>query len=269
MSGGRTWWGIRFMETLADFTDSGRLQCGRSYSSDNRILPCHIENGVVSATVRGKINPYFNVYKEPKCAITIRMTPLPDKTWNSAIRTIGTKAALAAPLPINEMPENIETALNQGRALLPRNRRDFSETSCSCPDDWGESCKHMVGVYYRLAQMIDQEPLLLFELRGMPRDRLISALAKTPLGKALAEAPDETDQEINVEPYFIELAPAPQAQLSYTDFWRGAKALPAEDTPLSAAPTPAMLTKKGGPYPPFWHKEHVLHRIHGRILCSC
>ena len=33
----KTWWGQRFIEALEDFTDSGRLQRGRSYSTDNRI----------------------------------------------------------------------------------------------------------------------------------------------------------------------------------------------------------------------------------------
>lgn len=34
----KTWWGQKFIAALEDFTDSGRLQRGRGYSGDSRIL---------------------------------------------------------------------------------------------------------------------------------------------------------------------------------------------------------------------------------------
>ena len=34
----RTWWGQKFISALESFTDSGRLQRGRAYSGDSRIL---------------------------------------------------------------------------------------------------------------------------------------------------------------------------------------------------------------------------------------
>ena len=63
---GKTWWGQRFIEALEGFTDRARLQRGRGYSGESRILAFAIADGVVSATVRGNVNPYFGVYKEPR-----------------------------------------------------------------------------------------------------------------------------------------------------------------------------------------------------------
>ena len=60
---GRTWWGQRFLKALEGFTDEARLQRGRSYAGPSRILEFGIDKGVVSATVRGNINPYFGVYE--------------------------------------------------------------------------------------------------------------------------------------------------------------------------------------------------------------
>jgi len=34
----RTWWGQKFISALESFTDSGRLQRGRTYSGESRIL---------------------------------------------------------------------------------------------------------------------------------------------------------------------------------------------------------------------------------------
>jgi uncharacterized Zn finger protein len=73
--------------------------------------------------------------------------------------------------------------------LLPHNRKDF-KTDCSCPDD-SNPCKHIAGVYYLVAAELDQDPFLLFELRGISKAKLQQELAKSPLGKALASTLDE------------------------------------------------------------------------------
>ena len=62
---GRTWWGSRFLEALEGFTDSGRLQRGRGYSSDSRILDFAITDGLVTATVRANVNPTTASTKSP------------------------------------------------------------------------------------------------------------------------------------------------------------------------------------------------------------
>ena len=70
----RTWWGRRFIEALEQFTDPARLGRGRSYASGGRILDYTVADGTVTARVRGSINPYFGVYKEPiyRTSITIK-----------------------------------------------------------------------------------------------------------------------------------------------------------------------------------------------------
>ena len=76
----KTWWGQRFMQALEGFTDTGRLQRGRGYRSDSRILDFGIDDGLVTATLRGNINPYYGVYKEPKYKTRIRLAP-PKASW--------------------------------------------------------------------------------------------------------------------------------------------------------------------------------------------
>jgi uncharacterized Zn finger protein len=258
---GRTWWGNRFLAALEGFTDSGRLQRGRGYSSDNRILEFAIADGMVTATVRGNINPYYGVYKEPKYKTRIQMTPLAKDDWARAIDRIGSRADLVARLLMNEMPDDIESAFSgPGKALvttkslLPSNRRDFKLTDCSCPDD-ANPCKHVAGVYYRLARQLDQDPFLLFELRGLGREQLRAALSKTPLGHALHGLVDTAKPEpVATESYFTRPEPA-SASPDYHAFWHGTKRLPRELPPMRAAEVPAILIRKGGDYPPFWDKD--------------
>ena len=183
---GRTWWGQRFIAALEGFTDSGRLQRGRSYSGDSRILAFAIADGLVTATVRGNVNPYYGVYKEPRYQTRIQLAPISALDWDKAIAFLGSRADLIARLLLHEMPDGIDEAFAGLKLpLLPRSRKDFALTACSCPDDFNP-CKHIAGVYYRLAVQLDRDPFLLFELRGLSRGHLHQALATTPLGQALA-----------------------------------------------------------------------------------
>lgn len=60
----RTWWGKKFIEALEQLSDAGRLSRGRSYACNGKVKSFEIKDGVVTAQVRGSVNPYFGVYKE-------------------------------------------------------------------------------------------------------------------------------------------------------------------------------------------------------------
>lgn len=252
----RTWWGQRFIAALEEFTDPARLGRGRSYASGGRILEYSLANGTVNARVRGSINPYFGVYKEPIYRTSITIKPISSGDWKKAIQQVASRADLVTKLLMNEMPDTIEDAFSRlGLHLLPHSESDFV-TDCSCPD-WANPCKHIAGLYYLLASALDRDPFLMFELRGLTREALHTELVKTPLGKILASAlksEDLPDVE-PVESYYTRPAREPGAVVtSHKEFWTGAKRLP----PLPAtspASVSALLVKKQGDYPPFWHKD--------------
>ncbi len=252
----RTWWGQRFIAALEEFTDPARLGRGRSYASGGRILEYSLANGTVNARVRGSINPYFGVYKEPIYRTSITIKPISSGDWKKAIQQIASRADLVTKLLMNEMPDTIEDAFSRlGLHLLPHSESDFV-TDCSCPD-WANPCKHIAGLYYLLASALDRDPFLMFELRGLAREALHTELVKTPLGKILASAlksEDLPDVE-PVESYYTRPTGEPGAVVtSHKEFWTGAKRLP----PLPAtspASVSALLIKKQGDYPPFWHKD--------------
>jgi len=266
----RTWWGQRFIEALEQFTDPARLGRGRSYASGGRIIEYTLDKGTVKARVRGSINPYFGVYKEPiyKTSITIKSIPAAD--WTKVIRQIASRADLITKLLMNEMPDTIEDAFSElGLYLLPHSERDF-ETSCSCPD-WANPCKHIAGVYYLLASALDRDPFVMFELRGLSRDDLHAELVKTPLGKILASAltTDDVPPVEPVESFYTPPTKDPVTVVaSHKEFWTGAKRLPASQA-ASQASVPALLIKKQGDYPPFWHKDvsfiSVMEELYERV----
>ena len=193
----RTWWGRRFIEALEEFTDADRLARGRSYASGGRILSYEIKGGTVQAKVRGSINPYFGVYVEPTYTTTVTMKPIARADWTKVIADLSSKAGFVAKLLLNEMPDTIEAAFSlHGVELLPHRKKDFT-TSCSCPDYYNP-CKHIAGVCYLLSSVLDRDPFLMFELRGLSRDDLRAELVQSPLGEILAS--ELTARDVPIQP---------------------------------------------------------------------
>ncbi|MEI6706333.1 MAG: SWIM zinc finger family protein [Methylococcales bacterium] len=253
----KTWWGQRFIEALEDFTDRGRLQRGRSYSSDNRIKQWLLKDGKVNAQIRGNVNPYFGVYKEPTYKVSVQMSHLSEAQWKKIIQKLSQKASFISRLLLNEIPENIETVFESvGTHLLPNDYKDF-KVSCDCPD-YAVPCKHIAGICYRLAEIMDNDPFLLFEMRGLAPEKLLQQLANTPLGKILSDAKSNATVELTpVNSFYTRplLVTNPPQHINLNNFWHGQQPLPKSIEPSTPAIVPAMLIKKGGDFPAFWQKQ--------------
>ena len=253
----KTWWGKRFIEALEEFTESGRLGRGRSYARNGKIKNYDITNGKITAKVRGSVNPYFGVYKEPLYKTEIELKKISSKDWSKVISYLGSKASWVSKLLINEVPDNIESAfIKLNLHLLPHNSQDFT-THCSCPD-WSNPCKHIAGVYYLIASELDQDPFLLFELRGISRSKLQQEFGKSPLGQALSAALVEDVREPeSVEFYYTKPQKMALPKLgSVQDFWLGNQPLPKTVEASIPAKISAIVVKKGGDFPPFWHRDN-------------
>lgn len=253
----RTWWGQKFIAALEQFSDAGRLSRGRSYAKNGKVTHFAIQDGIVSANVRGSINPYFGVYKEPLYTTTIEFHPISAAKWAAAIALVASRASLISRLLLNEIPDNIEDTFAQlGLHLLPHSKKDF-EAHCSCPD-WGNPCKHIAGVYYLVAAELDRDPFLLFELRGLSRQDLHKELVKSPLGQALAaelqlaQRPPESVSSYYTRPVRI----AADSVDSLRDFWHAAKRLPTPIEPLPQTLVPGIPVKKQGDFPAFWQRDN-------------
>jgi len=267
---GRTWWGQRFIAALEQFTDPGRLGRGRSYAKSGRILDYKLaDDGAVAARVRGSINPYFGVYKEPIYRTSVALAPIAAGEWSRVVGNIASTAGFITRLLLNEMPDDIEQAfVGVKQHLLPHNQREF-QTRCSCPD-MANPCKHIAGLTYCLAAALDRDPLVLFELRGLSRARLRAELEASPLGRILAS--ELEPGQVAVVPaasyYTTPSQTAAGAAIGYREFWTGARRPPAIETSARAS-LPALLIKKGGDYPPFWPRDgsfiEVMEELYERV----
>jgi uncharacterized Zn finger protein len=255
----KTWWGRNFITALERFTEEGRLTRGRAYRTDNRVKQWDISGSKVKAKIRGNKNPYFGVYKEPTYTTTLELTQISQKQWDKVVLSIGINAGAICKLMMNEMPDDIEQPFKAANLyLLPTSYSDFT-VKCSCPDG-SVPCKHIAGVFYRLAEQLDHDPFLLFQLRGLNRKQLHTQLAKTPLGKALLTSLQAKDTTPPVQDsyYTRPKEVALPEQVSLKQFWHGevSASKPAVVEASNSAPIPALLIKKGGDYPSFWDRDN-------------
>jgi uncharacterized Zn finger protein len=116
-------------------------------------------------------------------------------------------------------------------SLFPATAQDIMQ-DCNCPD-WADVCKHLAAVHYILAERFDEDPFLLFSLRGKTQAEILEALSQL-FGK------DESE----------ELPPAyePPPPLSVENFWTGVEESMYFQTYIAPPETPyPVLARLGDP----------------------
>jgi uncharacterized Zn finger protein len=208
---GETWWSKRWIKVLESFTDSGRLSRGRSYARKGQVISIDIEVGLVKAKVQGSDPRPYNV--------KIQLKPLSAPDWNKVTDAMAEQAIFAAKLLAGEMPTNIEEAFNAVNiALFPKASRDL-DTKCTCPDS-SNPCKHIAAVYYLLAERFDEDPFLIFKLRGQTKEQIIATLREKRVGTVeSALEPSEEDSSTVTE------TPLPLLEEKLDTFWQAGEAL--------------------------------------------
>ena len=163
----KNWWADRWISALKRLMDSGRLSRGRSYARRGQVLDIHIDASEVSSRVQGsRRTPYW---------VNIYLKPLSDHQWEAVFDALAEQALFAAQLLNGEMPPDIEQVFDAVRVPLFPDRSGDLETDCTCPD-WANPCKHVAAVYYLLGERFDEDPFLLFELRGRSKAEVAAAL---------------------------------------------------------------------------------------------
>ncbi len=183
---GSTWWSKRWIGVLESFSMGTRLTRGRSYARQGQVISIDVQPGIVTAKVQGSQPKPYN--------IKIRLQPLSDQDWDKVTEAMAAQALFAAKLLAGEMPTNIEEAFHAvNLSLFPTAVKDLV-TDCSCPD-WANPCKHIAAVYYLLAERFDEDPFLIFKLRGRVKEQIIQTLRekRTQTLPAESASPSESD----------------------------------------------------------------------------
>jgi uncharacterized Zn finger protein len=183
----KNWWAQRWIAALERFVDAGRLTRGRSYARKGQVLSIEETKDGIAARVQGsQRTPY---------KLKIQISPLSDAEWIKVFDALSEQAIFTAQLLAGEMPQDIEQAFDAAKvSLFPTTRKDL-KTDCSCPDP-ANPCKHIAATHYILGERFDEDPFLIFRLRGRTQEQVMQELRKRRAGSE--EAGEEETEEAEV-----------------------------------------------------------------------
>lgn len=165
----KNWWAKRWIEALEKISDKNRLTRGRRYARKGQVLSLDESGWGIKAQVQGsRSKPY---------KVEISLEPFSARQWEKVIDALSERAIFTAQLLSGEMPQDIEEAfLAAGVSLFPDKSGEL-ETDCSCPD-WSNPCKHVAAVHYILGEQFDEDPFLIFKLRGKTQEQIVDELGE-------------------------------------------------------------------------------------------
>lgn len=164
----RSFWGKGWCSHLESFGDySNRLPRGRTYVRNGSVCHLGIAKGKVEAIVSGS-----KLYR-----VAVTVSPLKKAKWTKLKQRCTGKIGSLIELLQGKLSEEIMgTVTDRDDGLFPLPGE--IKYTCNCPD-WADMCKHIAAVMYGIGARLDAQPELLFLLRGVDHEDLISTDAAT------------------------------------------------------------------------------------------
>ena len=250
---GDTWWSKRWVAVLGSFGWDNRLQRGRTYARKGQVIDLDIQKSEVISHVQGsRRKPY---------RVTIEMEQISDKNWEKVSDAMAEQAIFAAKLLAGDMPEDIEDAFEAANVSLFPSESDL-DTDCSCPD-WANPCKHIAAVYYLLGERFDEDPFLIFLLRGRSKEELMETLRQRRAGTSQSageSAEAEQAKDLAVSQSAIEYEPPGLAADS--SFWEFKEPMDEFRVEIGSPEVEAAVLRRLGK-PSFWRSRKQFASLFG------
>jgi uncharacterized Zn finger protein len=178
-----SFWGKAWCANLEAYSDyANRLPRGRSYVRNGSVIDLKITPGKVHALVVGS----------QKYRVEIGITAVPGPHWQAlATQCTGAIGSLVELLQ-GKLSNAVMTHICAPKTGLFPNPKDI-QFDCSCPDS-ASMCKHVAAVLYGIGARLDAQPELIFSLRQVDANELVTQAAqgtltqKAPKGRVLDDA---------------------------------------------------------------------------------
>lgn len=160
----RTFWGEAWCDHLEQFSDfANRLPRGRTYVRNGSVCHLAISKGKIEAVVSG--SELYN--------IDIKIKTLSANKWKKVRQQCAGQIGSMLELLQGRLSDHVmEIVTDRNAGLFPKPGE--IELSCDCPD-WAGLCKHLAAVLYGIGARLDHQPELLFLLRNVDHEELITA----------------------------------------------------------------------------------------------
>lgn len=183
----RTFWGKAWCENLESYMDyANRLPRGRTYVRNGSVVHLDIRPGEIEATVSGS-----ELYQ-----VRISIAAAAKAKWKKLCHECAGGIGSLVELLQGRFSDHVMGIITRKETGLFPAPAEI-KLQCSCPD-WATMCKHVAAVLYGVGARLDQSPELLFALRSVKHEDLITQAARATdlAGKATAAGPELAESEI-------------------------------------------------------------------------
>lgn len=196
----KTFWGQAWCENLERYSDyANRLPRGRSYLRNGSVIDLQISPGRVTALVSGS-----DLY-----TVSVSISPVSRQRWRAICRDCGGAIDSLVELLQGKLPGAVMERICRDRSGLFPVPGEI-ELDCTCPD-WASMCKHVAAVLYGVGVRLDDQPELLFHLRGVDAAELVAEAQEEIVLGATEPATERILSSDDLSVLFgVEMAGAPE-----------------------------------------------------------
>lgn len=164
--GVRNWWAKAWQRAVEEAAYGERdLRRGRAAARRGDVGAISVAPGSLLAAVREGDDAW---------TVEVAVPVLDDPSLRALVDVVSAEAGRIAALLDGDLSHQlVEHADEAGAELLPYGG-ELSAT-CTC-DHYLDPCAHAIAVLLQAGWLVDRDPLVLFAVRGLPRDELVGAV---------------------------------------------------------------------------------------------
>ncbi|MDD2391628.1 MAG: hypothetical protein PHU94_01660 [Bacilli bacterium] len=182
----KNWWGKAWCGYLKKYADyDNRIDRGRSYVSNGFIIDFKALDNKIYALIQGsRIKPY---------EVIIAFDKVSSETIQNLKDSLLQNIENIEDLLSGNFPKELGSKFLESE-LFPKPEKEIS-FSCSCPD-YAYLCKHVSCTLYGLGALLDKNPEVLFSLRGIKLEELISSKLQEDVDNIIEEIKNEDKDNV-------------------------------------------------------------------------
>jgi uncharacterized Zn finger protein len=165
-TGIRSWWGKAWQRAVeeAAYVDQD-LRAGRTIARRGEVGGISVAAGSLLAAVREGDDAW---------TVEVKVPVLAEEERRTLVEVVAAEAGRIAALLAGDLSYDlVEHAEELGIELLPYGGE--LSASCTC-DTYLDPCRHALAVLIQTGWLVDADPLVLFAVRGLDREALLSEL---------------------------------------------------------------------------------------------
>jgi uncharacterized Zn finger protein len=161
-----TWWGKAWVRAVEEAAYAeADLRAARTLARGGHVGQISTEPGRYVASVEDRRGLW---------TVDGTVPALGRADVDALVETVAAESGRIAALLGGDLPHSlVEHAEEAGVELLPYGGE--LGATCTC-DHWADPCVHALAVLQQLTWLVEDDPFVLLQLRGLPRDELLSRL---------------------------------------------------------------------------------------------